>query len=366
MAKSGMKKKLERIFDGSKEADVILIANTSSKDPNFSYITGIVGGLFEGNILLLKRDSAKLITNQLEYELAASQKPADLELINASDAKQIKGILVRELRGKRVGVNQNAITLDLYDKLKSEYRPKEILRSYSAFSDSRSIKDDEEISKIRKAAEITKKAMELIKKEFKVGVTEREIAQKFDYTCRNLGSESPSFDTIVAFGKNAAMPHHAPTDDKLRYGDIIKIDAGSKFGNYCSDITRTVIFGDDKGRIKDYSKKLEIIEIVKSAQKAAIKAIKPGMKGKDIHKIANDYINNAAGGIYKGTFIHGLGHSLGLEVHDSSKPRLSPLSDDILKPNMVVTVEPGIYISGFGGARIEDDILITKDGAEIL
>jgi Xaa-Pro aminopeptidase len=204
----------------------------------------------------------------------------------------------------------------------------------------------------------------LIQKEFKEGMTEMELAARFDSISASLGSEGPSFKTIVCFGANAALPHHSPDRTRLRYGDFILIDAGAKVQNYCSDITRTSIFGTDKSRIPDCEKKQEMLRIVKDAQLAALRKIAPGVTGLTIHMEAQRTIDTAANGRYKGTFIHALGHSLGIEVHDG--PGFSPGAKQELEPGMVITNEPGIYVEGFGGVRIEDDILVTEKGAEVL
>jgi Xaa-Pro dipeptidase len=173
----------------------------------------------------------------------------------------------------------------------------------------------------------------------------------------SLGASGTSFDTIVSFGKNAALPHHSPDKTRLRKGELILIDAGAKDSNYCSDITRTFAFG----KIGEGQK--EMIDVVKEAQRMAIGAIRQGRDGREIHSLAENYLNETRGGKYKGRFIHALGHSVGLEVHDG--PGFSK-QKNILKPGMVITVEPGVYVPGFGGVRFEDDVLITEKGSEVL
>ncbi len=358
-----LRQRSKKIFEAAKAADVVLIANTSSRDPNFTYLTDFTSGLFERSIILLKRDGAKLLVYELEYEDAERQKPPGMEVVKLGPASA-KDILQQELRGRTVGMNFESITHGSYLRIRKASKPAKIIDVSSALSEARLVKDDYEINLVKKAAHITKKAMEEIKSSFREGVTELEIAAKFDEISERLGSKGPSFSTIVCFGPNASIPHHSPDGTKLKYGDFILIDAGAKVGNYCSDISRTVIFGDDKSRISDYGKKLEMLDIVKEAQRKAIDAIREGVQASSIHNLADNIISTSAGGIYKGTFIHSLGHSLGIEVHDGKG--LSPLSKYALKENMIVTVEPGIYISGFGGVRIEDDILVTKEGAIIL
>lgn len=338
--------------------------NTTVPDPNFLYVTGFTSGLFEYNCILLDKEEVTLFTNPLEYEIACEQGKNEIKIVNMKNGREAQTLLTKEFKNKIIGTNGSFLPYASYKRIKDNYKPKDLVDVSDAFSNVRLVKDNEEVSFLRKAASITKMTMLLIQKEFKEGMTEIELASRFDQTSSSLGSQEPSFKTIVCFGKNAAMPHHAPDQTKLKYGDIILIDAGAKVDNYCSDITRTYIFGNDIEKIGDYDKKLEIYNTVKEAQLNAIKEIKASAKAKDIHMVAENYINKSKGGKYKGTFIHSLGHSLGIEVHDGE--RLSKSSKLILKPGMIMTVEPGIYISGFGGVRIEDDVLVTKEGAIVL
>ena len=364
MQESILYSRIKRVLSLCDGVDKILIANTNGMDPNFLYFTGFASGLFEYSYLILGNEGAKLITSKLEYETAKEQAVPGLEVLNFDEYEQGRRFVEAELSGKTIGINGAFLPYNSYNSIEERYRPGRLVDISRSLAQARLVKDDEEIGSIRKAVNITKWAMVLIQKELKEGVTEIEIASKFDSISGSLGSKEPSFSTIVCFGKNAALPHHSPDSTTLKYGDIVLIDAGAKINNYCSDITRTIIFGDDKEKIDDYIRKEDMIRTVKEAQLAAIRAIKAGVKGKVIHNIASEYIDTARGGVYKGTFIHSLGHSVGLEVHDG--PGFSPLAEQEVEKNMVITVEPGIYLPGFGGARIEDDVLITENGAEVL
>lgn len=359
MQKSPIKGKLKKIFAKAKGVDTIAIVNTSSPDPNFLYITGYTSGVFEYDLLLLTREGVYHVTSVLEYDTAMQQKHPEIEIIlrGPKEAKY-KKLMSSLIKGKTLGINGEVLPVALLEILKSRYSPKKVADVSEALKDARMIKTEFEIAEIRKAIGITKWAMLKIQADFKEGVTERQIAAKFDYISSTLGSAKPSFDTIVCFGKNAALPHHMPNDTKLVKGDFILIDAGAKVNNYCSDLTRTFLFGES-----DPAKK-KMYDTVQQAKVKSIHAIKVGKSGAQIHKIAADYINKAENGEYKGKFIHALGHSLGIEVHDG--PGFSPNAKQKLKPGMVITVEPGIYVVGYGGVRIEDDILITKDGPIIL
>jgi Xaa-Pro dipeptidase len=349
-----------RILDLCKEVDLALIMNTSSVDPNFLYVTGFSSGLFEYSFLIVKRRRISLATSVLEYGTAKKQANGGMDIVRIDRREDLRRFLKKEIEGKEIGINGSFLPYSIYMSIK-KYRPKKVADISAQFIKARMVKDAGEINLLRKAVSITKRAMARIKTEFRDGITEKELAAKFDSISAELGSDGPSFRTIVCFGRNAAYPHHSPDETKLKDGDFILIDAGAKFKNYSSDITRTFIFG---GKGKNRKEMADVYETVKEAQALAIAGIKPGIKGKEIHKIAQEHIDKAHGGKYKGTFIHALGHSVGIEVHDG--PGFSPGEEGILKPGMVITAEPGIYIEGFGGVRIEDDILVTKNGAEIL
>lgn len=359
-----LRERLARVFRKAKALDKILLLNTGNTDPNFLYLTGFTSGLFEYSYLIVKPDGAKLVTSALEYETAKEQAPSGMEVLCMRSSEESKAILGSELNGFRIGINESFLPVEIYKSLKKNYKLKKLKDISGLLSNARLVKDEDEIGKIKKAVSITKWAQMLIQKEFKEGMTEMELAAKFDSLSASVGSEGPSFKTIVCFGKNAALPHHFPDGTKLAYGDIVLIDAGAKSENYCSDMTRTFIFGDDKKAVGRIDEKEELLKVVKEAQVRAIRAIRPGVKGKEIDRVARECIETFEGGKYKGKFIHSLGHSLGIEVHDG--PGFSPNEETVIKEGMVITVEPGIYINGFGGVRIEDDVLITKDGALVL
>ncbi|MEM3416150.1 MAG: Xaa-Pro peptidase family protein [Candidatus Micrarchaeaceae archaeon] len=349
---------LIKVFEKS-NIDNIVIMNSSSADPNFTYVTGFESGLFEDSVLAIgKTGKLTLLTSELEYETARSQAPSSMSIIkinrNNMDAEMKKIIA-----GKRIGIDADFLPVSLYKKI-SRYKPGAIEDISGSFIEMRSVKTEEEIKRIKKASQIVKKAMRAIEDEFKEGITELQLAAKFNYLMQEAGAQGPSFETIVAFGKNAALPHHFPDSTKLRRGSLVLIDAGAKFRNYCSDVTRTFVFG------KSYADKraLRILEVVKEAQRLAIGAIKPGVAASKIHMVAEDFINSADRGAYRGRFIHSLGHSVGIEVHDGIS--IGKTSKTVIKEGMVFTAEPGIYIPGFAGARIEDDILVTSNGAKVL
>lgn len=352
-----LENKLMRIFDCCKNVEKVVIVNSSQRDPNFTHLTGFKSGLYEGNVLVASRSGLRLYTNELEYGTAVAQRFNGLSVVEVK-SRELRQLMKQEMAGKRMGINGSFMPYSAYRLIKARYKPEKITDVSECLVSARLVKDEYEIRNIKTAAKITKDAMLKIQKYFRKGITERELARKFDGISESLGSEGPSFSTIVCFGKNAAMPHHFPNDIRLKVGDFVLIDAGAKLNNYCSDITRTFVFR------RNDKKKKEVYETVKKAQQIAIKAIRAGRKAKEIDGLARNYIDSASGGRYKGMFIHTLGHSLGVEVHDGG--RLSKESDLTLKEGMVFTVEPGIYINGFGGVRIEDDIVVTKSGCKVL
>ncbi|HEY8392059.1 MAG TPA: Xaa-Pro peptidase family protein [Capillibacterium sp.] len=213
-----------------------------------------------------------------------------------------------------------------------------------------------ELEAIRKAVAITDRAWARLLPELKPGRTEKEIAALFEFFQRELGAEGTSFPTIVASGPRSALPHGEPTDRKIEAGDLLTLDGGALYNGYCSDFTRTVVVGAEPT-----ARQQALYDLVLKAQEAALSGMKPGMTGKEVDALAREVI--AAAG-YGDNFGHGLGHSLGLEIHE--EPRLSPTDETVLAPGVVYTVEPGLYLTGWGGIRIEDVVVVTTDGIENL
>lgn len=215
----------------------------------------------------------------------------------------------------------------------------------------RQSKDDEEITAMVQAQDIAEEALEEILQFIQVGVTEKEIAAKLQYEMLRRGAEKMSFDPIVASGPNGSLPHAVPTDRKIREGDFITLDFGCKFGGYCSDMTRTIAVGEPTEEMK------KVYNTVLDAQMAGIAAAKAGATGKDVHMAAQKIIEEAGYGQYFG---HGFGHSLGIEIHEA--PNASPRNPNPLPLGAVISAEPGIYLPGRFGVRIEDALVLVEDG----
>lgn len=352
---ASMRARLAKVFDNVKVKQV-LIVNTDRADSNFLYLTGFNGGLFEGTMLLARRNSMTLFVSALEYGLAKRQKPKGMKIVLLNKSGMLKELLKKELKGKTVGINGSFVPYNTYKLLTSKIKAK-LVDVSEGLSKARLVKDETEIKLMKRAVSVTKKALVAGRNSLKSGMTERDVAAVIDSTMLKLGSE-PSFESIVAFDANTALPHHAPDDTKLKPNAIVLFDIGSRVDNYCSDMTRTFMFKPDKKSSK-YTKFMDIYSVVATAQKLALSKIREGLKSGDSHSAAEKYINEYKGGIYKGKFIHALGHSIGIDVHDGGAG-LYPGSKTRLKRNMVFSDEPGIYIEGFGGVRIEDDVQVGK------
>ena len=219
----------------------------------------------------------------------------------------------------------------------------------------REVKTEAEGIAIEKACAITSKAFDLILPKIVEGVTEKELQIELEFAMLRLGADGMAFSTIIASGENGSLPHAIPSNRKIRKGDMITMDYGAKVGGYCSDMTRTVAFGEPSAEMR------RVYQTVLTAQQMAQDALAPGKKCSDIDKIARDYIDNQG---YKGRFGHGLGHGVGIDIHEN--PRLSMMCDDIVEVGHVLTVEPGVYLPGIGGVRIENTCLVVEGGCKAL
>ncbi len=223
-------------------------------------------------------------------------------------------------------------------------------------SSMRAVKSPEEIESIRKALELAEDVLSDTMELVEIGMTERELAARFEYAFQRKGASGASFPTIALFGARSSLPHGEPGSASLEWGDIVLVDFGCRLDGYCSDLTRTYAFGTIPGTWFE-----ETYHLVLAAQRMAVEAVRPGMRCREFDAIARSLISEAGQGAHFG---HGLGHGVGIEIHE--QPRANRFSDTILEPGMVVTVEPGVYIPGRGGVRIEDVIAITEQGCSIL
>lgn len=348
--------RIEKILKNCDELDAIVLLNGSEPhvDMGFFYVTGLTEGLFEGGMVIIQKDgSLEVLTSLLEAE---SARKGNFDITIFKTKSERKELFKDKLSNfKKIGINNQDITYKNYLELKELLPETEFIDVTESINKARMIKDEKEIEIMRKACKIVSEVAEDIADFFKEGVLEYEVAAEMSYMMQKKGATGPSFDTISSFGKNTAEPHYTAGDCALKKGDFILLDFGAKYRRYCSDITRTYCCGSASDKQRD------MYNTILEAQQIALDNIKPGVNGKDVHQAVSDFIEGTK---YKGLFTHSTGHSIGLSVHDNSA--LTKEVDVILEENMVFTVEPGIYISGYGGVRIEDDVRVTKDEVEIL
>lgn len=336
-------KKLRK-FMKKEEIQAMLVSNFS----NIFYYSNFTS---EDAMLLITNNNCYLFTDS-RYTVQASNECDDFKVITItrSYSESIKEILVKE-NINSIGFEEN-LEYNRYkrfdDVFECEFKPLNI-------EGIKVIKDEEEIEKIRKACKIADKCYKHILDFIKVGMKEIEVSNEMLRYMRELGASKESFDIIVASGKRGAMPHGIASNKKIKNGDFVTLDFGCVNNFYCSDITRSFVMGNPSEEM------LEIYEIVKEAQQKGLDIVKPGIKAKDVDNACRDYIEKMGYGDY---FTHSTGHGLGILVHDSLA--ISPRSETVLKEGMVFTVEPGIYIEGLGGIRIEDDVVVTESGCEVL
>ena len=330
--------RIKRVFACSSKTAYLI-----TSPENLYYFSGFTGG--EGALFI--SPDKKLLFTDSRYTVQAKLEAPDFKIFDVAE-KPLMGFLKDQK--EPIGFEDGFCTFSEFLRMKQQAPEVTLVPATEEINKIRMIKTDAEIALIEKAAEIADSAFSYILPRIAVGKTEKEIALDLEFFMRKNGAEGLSFETISASGVRSAMPHGTATDKVLETGDFLTLDFGCKYKGYCSDMTRTVVLG------KASEKQKEIYETVLSAQLAAMEKICAGAKTKEIDAIARNIINEK----YQGCFGHGLGHSLGLEVHE--KPSLSPKSEDILEENMLMTVEPGIYIDGFGGVRIEDLVVVTKDG----
>lgn len=321
-------------------------------DPsNMFYLTeGYTG---EG-LLYLTKERGVIVTDFRYTEQAEKQAPGfRVAMIEKGVShSQLLAGLVQEDGISELRCETNYLTVDQFEALKAAMGEEVACTPLNKVPQQlRQIKTPAEIVSIRKACAITSEAFNAILPKIREGMTEKELQIELDYTMLKLGSEGNAFDTIIAGGENGSLPHAIPGNRKLKKGDMITMDFGARVGGYCSDMTRTVALGDPSPEMR------KVYETVLRAQTMCEDALTAGKNCFEIDKLARDYID-ARG--YAGRFGHGLGHSVGIDIHE--EPRLSPSCHEILRAGIVITVEPGIYLPGIGGVRIEDTCLVKENG----
>jgi Xaa-Pro aminopeptidase len=321
---------------------------------NRRYFTGFDSS---DGILFVTRDAAYFLVD-FRYIEAAKSNVKDCEVLLLTDSGRQLSALVQKYKVSTCGIEAFELRVATLARLKKDLPSvsfNETNELNIIIENLRMIKTAEELENIRQAQRFTDSAFEHIVSYIKSGMTEKQVALELEYFIKLSGASRGSFDFIVVSAVNSSRPHGVPTDRKLRNGDIITMDFGAVYNGYCSDMTRTVAIGSVT------EKQRQVYNTVLQAQQAALDVIKAGEKCNEIDKIARELIDNAG---YEGCFGHGLGHSVGLLIHE--EPRFSPSCHITLQKNMVMTVEPGIYLEKQFGVRIEDLIIVTENGCENL
>lgn len=321
-----------------------------SKPENIRYLSGFTGG--SDAILLISRESNYLVTDSRYIEQAARESPEwEFCLEKPPDTG-----MIAKLAGsyRKVGFEPHAVTYQEYMML-SKSLPCELYPLTQVVEEMRKVKEEEELQCLRKAAAAGAQVFDQICDLIQPGLSEKHIAAQIGFYLREYGCEKESFDTISLSGQNAAMPHGMPGNDKLTPGDMLTLDFGGFYQGYAGDMTRTVAVSKaDQCLVDRYQAVLE-------AQKKGVNMVKAGVSCRDIDLAVRESLKEHQLDQY---FTHGLGHGVGLEIHES--PRVSFRSEEILEKNMVITIEPGIYIPGWGGIRIEDTVIVKERGCEII
>lgn len=313
-----------------------------SSQVNTFYTTGFA---FEDGYVLVTRDATYLLCDPRYFE--ASARAEGVERVELTgDALPS---LVADIGIKTLGFEDRELTVAAHKRLSDRLVGVELVPVGGLLDSLRAKKDADELLLIEQAQELTDAAFEHIISYIRRGVTERQVALELEWFMRKNGSDGTAFQTIAVSGKASSVPHGTPSDAPLRDG-FLTMDFGAKFGGYCSDMTRTVVIGRADDRLRD------IYDTVLKAQLHALESIAPGKRTSDIDREARDIIDER----YPHTFTHSLGHGVGVYIHES--PSLSPSRDGVLEVGNVVTVEPGIYISGECGCRIEDMVAVTESG----
>ncbi len=353
-----MNKRLKKVQKAlaKQKLDGILVRVFEGDNQNVLYLSGFGGTTA---VLLITASKAFIITDARYYARAIQEAP-DFKLVKVERGKKVSDYINEALklakltRAARIGFEADHVSVEGLRRWNKEIDSK-LTPTVHFVERFRQYKDEAEIALLSRACRATSKVFSEVVPLIKPGMTELELAFELDMRLRKHGAITNSFTSIVASGPNSAVPHHATGERKLKAGEPVILDFGGLFpGGYCSDITRTVFV---PGKEPD-SRIEEIYDIVLGANKAAFKALRPGVTWKEFDKVARDFIVNKGYGQY---FTHGLGHSLGLVAHDPYDYEHDPF-----QPGTVITDEPGIYIEGLGGVRIEDDLVVTKDGSDRL
>jgi Xaa-Pro aminopeptidase len=332
-----------------RELDALLVTNLV----NVRYLTGYTGS---NGIALVGMHDLRCFVTDFRYGTQAEQQVEGFERRIGEQDLLDDAVAALPVGDLRLGIEDQHLSVRTFDRLREALPASvELVPAGGAIERLRERKDAGEVARIRAAAELADTALQRTLEDGLAGRSERAVALALEQQMRRLGAERPSFDTIVAHGAHGALPHAVPRDVEIAADCLVTIDWGAQLDGYCSDCTRMFAVGDPGERAR------EVYEVVLQAQLAGLDAVRPGVSGRDADAVARALIDDAGHGE---RFGHGLGHGVGLEIHEA--PRLSRASDATLAAGHVVTVEPGVYLPGELGVRIEDLVLVTDDGCERL
>jgi Xaa-Pro aminopeptidase len=332
------------------KADALLVTNFK----NVTYLTGFTG---DDSYLLVARDGETLITDP-RYTTQLGEECQGLKLRVREPGERMLPVVaevVQKLNVKRLGIESESATVSLERSLIQTLPKVQLIATDGLVEQLRLLKDKDEIKLTRLACRQAERAFEIIRGLFQPQMTELDLAAELEYQARKVGAKALSFPAIVAVGPRAALPHATPSSQRLDASDFLLVDWGVNSGLYMSDLTRIIVTGKISPKLR------KVYQVVLAAQMAAIAAIRPGRTCEEVDAVARKIISKAGFGQ---AFGHGLGHGTGLEIHEA--PRLAIGQKTELQAGMIVTVEPGIYLPGWGGVRIEDDVLVTRAGHEVL
>jgi len=338
------------------ELDAVVITHPSNR----FWLSGFTGEDIPPNEsaghLVISHEDAVLVTSRLNSALAQQEARGFRVFDRERDFARGDAAVLREMGARRVGFEDRAVLYRDVRVLQEELGERvELVPLGSLVDDLRVVKDEEELTLIARAQAVTDAAFQAVVQDLRPGMSEREVALRLEQALVEAGADSVAFPIAVASGPHGALPHYRPTQRTIAVGEPIVIDMGAVVAGYCADLTRTVWLGQADEQLE------RIFGIVLAALEAAEAGIRPGMTGREADRLAREVIERAG---YGEAFTHSLGHGVGVRVHEA--PALSPASEQVLAPGQVVTIEPGIYLPGWGGVRIEDLVVIRDDGVEVL
>lgn len=340
-------KDLEKILHESNLDGLLVI-----KETNVRYLTGFTGS---ESYALVSTNGRAFLTDS-RYTEQAESECVDFEIVKWSPSlPETVNSISNKFGIKRLGYEKSCMTVALYEKLKESLKGVELVGTTGLVERIRRIKDEKEIEFIKIAAHFADEAFSEILNYVKIGVTEKDIERELQYITKKKGADDIGFPAIIASGKHSSMPHAIPSDKVIEDGDFITFDMGALFKGYRSDMTRTIVVGHASDRQR------EVYELVKLSQELSTKTIKAGVSGKLPHATAREVMEKTG---ISGIFEYGVGHGVGLDIHED--PFMGPKCELTLEAGNIVTVEPGIYISGWGGVRIEDTVVVKVGGYEVV